>query len=190
MRYLLSISLAVIFSVSVGFSQTTLTADTARVQILLQTAIEHYHHARYDSLLAVSQQALQLAQQQKFGRGIARAYNLIGIAQLLQSDLLKAQQYFDSTRLTFQTLRDSVGLTMALCNLGHVQESYGDYEQALHYYWREFSVSEAIGDTSKMGSAYEDIGRVQQAQNNHRQALPYYEQALAFFQSQNNGTPW
>ncbi|MGD1893047.1 MAG: ATP-binding protein, partial [Cyclobacteriaceae bacterium] len=147
-------------------------------------AKQHYYRAQYDRLLIRSQQALEIAKKNNYLKELAQAYNLTGVAYFSESNLPAAQRYFDSTRLTYQSINDSVGLTLALCNLGHVQESYGDYEQALHYYWNEFSVSEAIADTNKMGAAYVDIGRVQQAQGNYTQALPYYEQALTYFQSQ------
>ncbi len=160
--------------------------DTTRVHELIHQARDHYFHAQYDSLLHCSLQALSIAQKADYPAGMAKAYNLTGIAYLAQGTLLAAQHYFDSTRLTYQSMGDSAGLTLALCNLGHVQERYGDYEHALRYFWQEFSVSEAIGDTNKMGMAYQDIGRVQQAQGNYAQALPYYEQALSFFQSQHH----
>lgn len=176
--------LALLLILTTTAVQAQTVSDSIIINDLLQQAKQHYYHAQYDSLIIQSQQALEIAKKNNYHTELAQAYNLTGIAYFSINNLPSAQNYFDSTRLTYQFINDSVGLTLALCNLGHVQESYGDYEQALRYYWKEFSVSEAIGDTNKMGSAYSDIGRIQQAQGNYVQAFNYYEQALDYFSSQ------
>lgn len=69
-------------------------------------------------------------------------------------------------------------MATSLYQIGRIQQSRGDYEQALEYYQRSLEIKEELGDRASVAKSLHNIGIIQQERGDFEQALDYYQQSL------------
>lgn len=76
-------------------------------------------------------------------------------------------------------LKDSVGESCALLNLGNCLSSRQEFAEAVQYYEQYLMLSQEIGDVAAEGKACHFLGYAHYCLGNFREAVRYYDQDLA-----------
>jgi tetratricopeptide (TPR) repeat protein/serine phosphatase RsbU (regulator of sigma subunit) len=180
-----------------GFAQTTQTdslyahilklkADTNKVNSLNNIAEEYESHGEIQKSIKISEGALQLAQQLKHERGIAKSYILLGYAHEDLSDNEKALLFYTKALKFYRKISDKSGISNALNNIGNAYRNLAKYPQALENYLFALKLREEINDTLGIGKCYVSLGNVYLVLKNNDKAITYYKKALSIFEPMGN----
>ncbi|MCE2995999.1 MAG: tetratricopeptide repeat protein [Cyclobacteriaceae bacterium] len=162
------------------------TKDTARVTLLnkISTLI-----ASSDSKksLALSQEALKLAQDLNSKNGIAQSHRALGIAWLYNND---HQQATENLQLSGDMALANKQWELAIqnyLNLGGMYCSiFGNYVKGMEFYTKALGVCESENIAYKIYDAYSGIAYVYQHQHENKKALDYYMKALGYLEKTND----
>lgn len=150
--------------------------DTARVNLLLRIA-NNYATVNPDSGATYCTAALKAARAAGYSKGVASAYNVLGICEIIRSNYKAAINYWNTALPIFKEQNDKQGILKVIGNLGGVYQYQGDYPSALQHYFEALKYAEELGDlrsvainSGNIGTAYEELGA-------YGKALDYYKKA-------------
>ncbi len=160
--------------------------DTARVSLLNKLSLLTGTSDARQSL-AYSQEALQLANQLDFKKGIALSHRSLGIAWLYNND---HQQAIENLHLSGDMALANKQWELAIqnyLNLGGMYCSvYGNYVKGMEFYTKALGVCESQNSTFKIYDAYSGIAYIYQHQHENKKALDYYMKALGYLEKTND----
>ncbi|MBD1207306.1 MAG: tetratricopeptide repeat protein [Ignavibacteria bacterium] len=131
-------------------------------------------------------QALGLAEQLQFKRGMARALSNLGIVYRRRGNYPQALDYhFKALKISEET-KDSADIGEALNRIGLIYQGQGNFNAALEYFQRSRQVYEKIGGLHGMGNAMTNIGEVYSRQANYSLALEYLVKSQAIHEETND----
>ena len=113
-----------------------------------------------------------------------RASLLVSIANIYK----KTGQYNNATTFEIENLKlrkqlkDSVGMFVALNNLGASYRQLKEYNKALECLNQSYALSKQVGEEMQMGITLMNIGLIHQYLSNHEEAIKNLLAALAVFQ--------
>ena len=81
-----------------------------------------------------------------------------------------------------KSLKDTVGMYVALNNLGATFKNLNDNKKALDYFKQSYALSKLVGEEVQMGLTLMNIGLVYQLMSNHHLAVQNLSMALSIFQ--------
>jgi len=131
-----------------------------------------------EKALYYAKEELRLAQKINWPKGIANAYNSMGLVMaMLSSEDVALEYYFKSLKIS-ETLNDKKAVAYMYDNIGGVYSAIGNYNKALEYRNLSLNIKQALGDERRMGGSYVNIGALYSTQSNYKQALEYLLKAL------------
>ncbi len=154
--------------------------DTNKVNTLLYLSKSLRIISKYDTSIACANTALALANSLPFGKGrgwakgIAKAYNNIGIVYDHQGNYPKAFDYDFKALKICEEIGDKSGIARAIGNIGIVYDDQGNYPKALEYYLKALQMAEEVGYKQLQANATSNIGSVYEEQGNYPKALEYF----------------
>ncbi len=128
-----------------------------------------------DSLARLS---LSMAQNLKYLKGQAYAFNDIGAIYDDKGEYTKAMDYYARSLDIKKQMGDKHGIAMALNNMGLVYQKQSDYGQALVDYNEALERFNEINDKNGIAISLDNIGEVYFRQGNYPQALQEHLDAL------------
>ncbi|HWY38658.1 MAG TPA: tetratricopeptide repeat protein [Bacteroidia bacterium] len=154
--------------------------DTNKVIHLNSLSRQYFNIGSYDSTLRCANTALQIAGQLApvYKRGIAGAYNNMGIVYWYEADYPKALEYDFKALKIVEELHDKKGLAKSFGNIGLVYWNQGDLPKALDYFFKTLKMMEELKDKKGIAIAYGNIGLVYADQSDFSRALDYDFKAL------------
>jgi len=156
----------------------TAKEDTNKVNVLNDLSWENDQSGNYDSALYYAGEAKVLAEQLRFKKGIASAYNNIGSAYADQDNYPEAlKNYFASLKI-YETLGNQRGVAGNYNNIGLVYAAQGNYPQAIKSYLSAQQINEATGNKEWLATNHNNIGNVYINQGNYPEALKSYLASL------------
>ncbi len=162
------------------------TKDTARV-ILLNKISLLIASSDSKKSLAMSKEALNLAQELNFKNGIAQSYRTLGISWLYNND---HPQAIENLQLSGELAAANKQWELAIqnyLNLGGMYCSvYGNYVKGMEFYTKALSVCESQNLTFKIYDAYMGIAYIYHHQHENEKALDYYMKALVYLEKIND----
>ncbi len=151
--------------------------DTNKV-ILLNKLCWEYRTSNPARAYEYSYQAIELAGKLQYDRGLANAWNRLGVVYYRQGNyveattaLLKAISYWDK-------LSDKRGKAKSLSNLGNVFSEQRNYDKALEYYLKAVELLRETGQQDELSTFYINIGTIYVEQNKLGQARDFFLEAL------------
>lgn len=151
--------------------------DTTKVLVMLKIGARYYQISP-DSLAYYTKQAMTLAREIDFQKGVANGYNVLGIYAYSQSDFRTAQKnYKEFLRISEET-NDYPGINRALNNMGLVSKNLGDYISSLSYYERSLEIKDKIGDLEGKGGTLNNMGLLYHEIGDYSMALQCYFESL------------
>jgi tetratricopeptide (TPR) repeat protein len=190
LRQLIALSL-IICSCRVAAQNTdSLTAvlDTAQGEWKVKTLNELFRaHLTSDPVKAVgfSRQALDLATEINDKKGMAAAYNNLGVAYRNQGALDKALEYYITSMGIYDSLSNKEGMATTKNNIANIYSIKKDYGQAMRYLEESNALFQEIGDPFRLVGSMNNLGNLYNDIHLYDKALKYFSDAYAL--SEKNG---
>ncbi|WP_162618542.1 tetratricopeptide repeat-containing sensor histidine kinase [Pedobacter yulinensis] len=157
--------------------------DTAKVWLYFNLG-RTYYSSDTEKALDYAGKALVLAQELNFDKGEAKAVNLIGVCQLIQSRFEESLKSHYRALGIRERLRDTIGMMESLINLGNVnyrltntEEAVGFYKRALRYAVKKHSKPGLALLYNNLGSYYKDQWLTHKRPEDYLQATRYIQAA-------------
>lgn len=152
--------------------------DSLKVNTLISLAATYYR-SDADSAIIYAEQAISLAENIQYIKGLAYAYKGRGMGFYFQGKYAEALNDWEISLEYFRNINDLLGVSNMLNNLGAVYYNYGENNTSITYYLESLKVSEEIGDSLRIATALVNIGAVYYSkETTHDLALEYYSKAL------------
>lgn len=155
----------------------TLTADTARIDVLLGIA-RGYLYLRPQKNIDYAQQAADLAKQTGDLKREAYAINSIGTAYWSKSEYNKAMQYWQQSLDIAHSIGNRELIARNLGNFALIYTGIEDHASALDYNWKALSIFLTTNNTERIGVTYFNLGEVYMRVGNYDSAQYYYQKAI------------
>ncbi len=151
--------------------------DTVRVRALSDLCWE-YRFISSDSAFNYGQKALMLAIELDWDKGIAQAYNDLGIVYIDQNKYDHALDFFDRSMKIRKQMHDSSGVASLFNKIGIIHQKQGDLEKALDNQLKALRMYERMGRDLWIGYCLNNIAIIHQNIGNYEKSLEAHLRAL------------
>lgn len=152
--------------------------DTAKVNILNDISWKYTNTGNYEQAMQYADEALNQAKIINYKKGIAHAYNNLGIIYVYQGNYEKALENNLNSLKIKEDIGDKIGIAGSLTNIGNIYESQGNYKKALENQLKALKIKEEIDDKQGMSRSYNNIGGLYYNQGNYDKALENHLKSL------------
>lgn len=154
--------------------------DTSKVNALISLAIDNSQSAP-DKSLEYAEKAREIASKINFKSGEAYAYKWLGIVNNYKGNYYEALLTSNKSLDLFESLRDTVGISNLLSNLGSFYADKDEDSKAIEYYLRSLDLAQQIGNKLRIETALGNIGVIYSKNPaTNDKALEYYFEALPY----------
>jgi len=153
--------------------------DSNRVKILCDLCWE-YRFVSAEHALKYGNEALELANQLGYKKGIAQSYNDMGIILIDQGKYNKAIESFNKSMEIRITLQDSAGVAALYNKIGIVYQKKGELKKALENQIEALKIYEKFKSDLWIGYCLNNIAIVHQNLGNLDKSLEYHQRALEY----------
>ena len=183
----LSFFLCFLSSVSPSFGETATSVekilkakpDSNKVK-QLSDLCWNYRFISSDSALLFGEQALKLAREINFRKGIAQAYNDMAIIYMDKSSFRSADNYLSEAMKIRQQLNDQPGIASLHNKLGIIDQKQGRLKDALQHQIEALKIYRKLGEDKWIGYSLNNIAIIHQNLGNLDNALKYQQEALTY----------
>lgn len=174
-----------ILSVVNSWSTSNNSHDTLLAASYIELSYE-LHKIDPDKGIIFGQKAFELSIKINWKKGVASAYNRIGLCYWAKSDLPAALEYqFKSLKLS-EEIDFKMGIATVLGNIGLVYNDQREYTKALDYHFRALKLNQELKNVSGEARNLGNIGIVYDAMGQYEKALQYYSKALSLYRQLND----
>jgi len=161
--------------------------DTAMVSTLNNLGLELLNQGDIDESLKYSEKAKDLATELGYIKGKALSLKQIGNANYYKGNYLEVFDYWGQSLENFEILKDSIGISNILSNLGIIYFSQGSNARAIEYLLRSLTIAEKLKHPLRISTALLNIAMVYgDSPQDWDKAINYYEQALPYLKILND----
>ena len=155
-----------------------MTEDTVKVKLLEEISYGFYS-IDPDEGVNYGRSSLELAQRLGWEKGMAEAYNSIGINYGYgKSDYPNALDNYLRSLTIWERLGDHMQVGGLLNNIGSVYDEQDENQKALEYYERALAINRSTGNKDWMANNLSNIGVVHTKLKNFEKAIGYKREAL------------
>ncbi len=166
--------------------------DTNKVKALIDLC-SVMSNINSDTVILISNKAIELAAKLKWKKGIIKSYLWLGHSYFLKGDFTKALSLgFNSLKIA-EEIGDKLLIIKSNANIGNIYKDIDEDENALKYYLKALRISEEIKDKNRIGQQLGNIGNVYRNRKDYSKALTYYFKALTISEElglKNNASIW
>jgi signal transduction histidine kinase len=137
-----------------------------------------YRNVNKDKAIEYGNKAIELGTQIGFKKGIAQAYNDLGIIYYDKQDFTKAIQYYNTAYTIRAAMKDDKGIAALFNKIGIVYQKEAKFDSALLYAQKALTLYEQLNDKVGISYSLNNIGIVNQNMGNLDEALKYQEQSI------------
>jgi len=152
-------------------------SDTSKVNLLNEIASEIFFSIP-DSIYYYSNSAYNIAENIDYKKGIAEAYNNLGIYFRENGLYDEASEYYFKSLEIMEDIDDESGMARCYNLIGIIYYYIGDYDQSLKYYVKALDINIKQKDTKWIGGNYNNIGMIYEKKDDYEKALEYYKKSL------------
>ncbi len=116
-----------------------------------------------------------------YGKHLASAYNNMGYLAEVNSDFLKALDYFNKCIKMQQENDDKMGSANTYNNIGVIYYKQGKVAKAIEYHTKSLQLREKLQDNPGIAASLNNIANIYQSQLDYNNALIYYNKALIIY---------
>jgi signal transduction histidine kinase len=151
-------------------------SDTTKVNILNEMCSLNYFN---NTMIAMgySETALNLSTKIKWKKGMAVAYNHLGICNLTIKKNLTSIYCFQKSLVYYKELKDQKNISDSYNHLGMLYGEKEKYSQALAYFNMAYQINTKIRNIYQTANDLYGIGNIYYKIRNYQKALDYYEKA-------------
>jgi tetratricopeptide (TPR) repeat protein len=138
-------------------------------------------HLQSDPVTAVgfAREALMLATDIGDSRGMAAAFNNLGVAYRNQGALDKALEYYLTSLKLYDSLQNKEGVATTKNNIANIYSIKKDYTQAMRYLEESYAMFQELNDPFRLVGSMNNLGNLYQDIDLDDKALDFYTQAYA-----------
>jgi len=130
--------------------------------------------------------ALYISKKLKYNKGIAVAYDRMGINKRYDLKYFESVNYHKQALQYWSKTTDTLGKIKCLNSLGVSLRRINNEKEALNYYLEALKLSKAINHSRSIAISLNGIGNVFVNIKQYEKALPYFKKALAIETKSNN----
>lgn len=138
--------------------------------------------------IGYTREALVLATEIKDQKGMAAAYNNLGVAYKNQGALDKSLEYYLISLKLYTALKNTEGIATSKNNIGNIYSIKKDYGQAMKYFEESQKLFTELKDQTKMVGSMNNLGNLHSELQLFEQALKFYSEAWQL--SEKTGKPF
>ena len=153
--------------------------DTNKV-ILLSNLCWEYRTVSADSALMFGTEALKLARDLKYLKGIAQACNDLGILYIDKADYKKATGYLREAMKIRENLNDLQGMASLYNKLGIIDQKQGRLKEALENQIEALKIYQKLRQDKWIGYSLNNIAIIHQNLGNLEKSLEYHKLGLEY----------
>lgn len=127
--------------------------------------------------LGYTREALELASEINDKRGMAAAYNNLGVAYRNQGALDKALEYYITSLKLYDSLKNDEGVATTKNNVANIYSIKKDYGQAMRYLEESNALFLKLGNPFRIIGSMNNLGNLYQDIDLYDKALKYYTDA-------------
>jgi len=177
--FLLCLKLADAGNSDPGKQSSGLKPDTNKV-ISLSNLCWEYRFRSADSALTFGTKALQMAKDLNYPKGIAQAFNDLGILYIDKADYRKASEYMNESMKIRNKLNDLQGVASLYNKLGIIDQKQGRLKEALENQISALKIYRNLGQDKWIGYTLNNIAIIHQNLGNLEKALEYHKMGLEY----------
>lgn len=148
--------------------------DTNRVKLLNDIGYAYYaYDSKFNESIRYTSQALTLARQLTWKKGMVDAYFVLGNIYATKSDNPPALTAYLSGLKIAEEIKDKNLIAGITGNVGFIYMLLTNYSQAIVYSKKALKGYEELGDKEKLASALSNVGYVYGNQGDYAKALDY-----------------
>lgn len=151
--------------------------ETEKRYTILNDLAWEYRFAYPDSTIYYSEIAYQLGQRLNLPKGLARAVNILGIAENYKGERLKAFEYYSRALDIATAQNDSLQIAHANNNIGRLFYEQGILSRSYDYFVTARSIFTAINDSSGLAYTYQSLANLYKSQRDYEKAEENYLKA-------------
>jgi len=136
-------------------------------------------HINSDPVRAIgyAREGLTLATEINDLKGMAAAYNNLGVAYRNQGALDKGLEYYLIALRIYEQIKNQEGIATTKNNIGTIYSLKKDYGQAMKYFEESYQQFTQMNDRPKVIGSLNNLGNLHSDLQLYEQALKYYSQA-------------
>ena len=157
----------------------SLKDDTLKV-ISLSNLCWDYRFRSPDSALIFGNQALRLAKELKYPKGVAQALNDLGILFIDKADYRKATDFLKESMNIRKQLNDLQGVASLYNKLGIIDQKQGRLTEALQNQIEALKIYQKLGLDKGIGYSMNNIAIIHQNLGNLEKSLEYHKLGLEY----------
>jgi tetratricopeptide (TPR) repeat protein len=184
MKLFLTLSLFLCFSSIKAQPQTDSLLNvltTAKDELKVKTYNELFRaYINSDPVKALeyAQQALELAKEINDQKGMAAAYNNLGVNYRNHGALANALEYYIKSLQLYDSIQNKEGIATTKNNIGNVYSFKKEFPQAMKYLEESHQLFIELGDTVKIVGSLNNLGNLHSDLQLYDEALKYYTDAF------------
>ena len=151
--------------------------DTNRVNIFVSLCLE-YRNRNPQTAVDYGLQALSLADQIPFQRGLARTYVALAEAYFYLGEDSIASEYFERGLKFAEEKEEGRTISVALQGLGKIRMRRGNYQGATAFFTQEQGIALAAKDPLGTAQALNNLGMIASARSNTSEAESLFKRSL------------
>jgi tetratricopeptide (TPR) repeat protein len=152
-------------------------SDTARVNLLNSIAANVFYNNAED-IEPYAKEALKIAENINYPKGIAQAYNNLGIYYRSKGIYNEAIDYFLNSLDIVESINDINGIARSYNLIGIIQYYLGNYDLSLDYYLKALKINQENNDKKWIAGNSNNIGMIYELKGDYEKALHYYLQSM------------
>ncbi|EAZ82010.1 tetratricopeptide repeat protein [Algoriphagus machipongonensis] len=131
-------------------------------------------------------EAIQLATEANYIKGLADSHNALGRAYAQQGNFQESILTFQEALKFYQEIQDKTGEANILSNLGSIYYLLGNNTKALELHFKSLKISEQLDNKLRIGTSLNNIGTVYSKNSNtFSEALTTFKKSLEVFEEIN-----
>ncbi|CAN5346193.1 hypothetical protein BH09BAC3_BH09BAC3_08220 [soil metagenome] len=153
------------------------TAQREKKVKIMNELFREYINSDPVKAIGFTHEALKLATTINDQKGIAAAYNNIGISYKNQGALDIALQNYTKSAAIYDSLKNEEGIATSKNNIANIYMLKRDFSRALKYFQESHGAFIALGDSNKVIGSLNNLGNLHSELELFDQALKFYTEA-------------
>lgn len=159
--------------------------DTNRVKLLNSISFAYYA-INPSAGINYGNEQLQLAKKLNWQKGIATAYNVIGVNTMEKSNYPVALDNYLKGLKIAEAIHHERLISIFIANIAIVYDDLGEHDKALEYYNKALAEDEAKGRQIDVAKSLANLGTMYTSMGKDSLALPYFVRAFRIMKDSNS----
>ncbi|MEM9679905.1 MAG: tetratricopeptide repeat protein [Bacteroidota bacterium] len=160
--------------------------DTTRFKSIYVIIRDHYLYKTPDSAIYYSKLAEKFSQDRNMEKQFADALRLKAFAFYLKGDFYNSMLYNSRSLNIKEKIKDSVGISFSLNNIGLVYYELKEYDSAKKAFEQSLAIHEKLKDTLRVAFSLNNLGMIYLDNKDYPEALSHFNKSLAIKENSND----